>query len=73
MTDEHENEGNPTTAKKSVYYIIIETTEPVEDTEWQMNEVNELTEQMGRMIDFGATIWVDEVEYDDEANTSEED
>jgi hypothetical protein len=73
MTDEHENEGNPTTAKKAVYYIIIETTEPVEDTEWQMNEVNELTEQMGRMIDFGATIWVDEVEYDDEANTSEED
>ncbi len=69
MTDEHDN---PTTAKKAVYYIIIETTEPVEDTEWQMNEVNDLTEQMGRMIDFGANIWVDEVEYEDEADTNEE-
>ena len=69
MTNEHDN---PTTAKKAVNYIIIETTEPVEDTGWQMNEVNDLTEQMGRMIDFGANIWVDEVEYEDEADTSEE-
>jgi hypothetical protein len=71
MTDEHDNdEGNPVTAKKAVYYIIIEAHD-VEDTEFQVEEVTDLTEQLGRMLSFNGTVWLDEVEYDDD-NTNEE-
>jgi hypothetical protein len=71
MTDEADNdEGNPSTAKRATYYIIIEA-EDVEDTEFQVEEVNDLTEQLGRMLSFNGTVWLDEVEYDDD-NTNEE-
>lgn len=67
MTDEtpDNNEGNPSTAKKAYYYIIIEATD-VEDTEWQVDEVNDLTDQLGRMLSFNGTVWLDEVEYETE-------
>lgn len=71
MTDEHDNNPNPPTAKKAWYHIIIEATD-VEDTEWQAEEVTMLTEQMGNMIDFNASVWLDDVEYEtDEPNTPE--
>lgn len=71
MSDETDNdEGNPVTAKKAVYYIIIEAHD-VEDTEFQVEEVNDLTEQIGRMLSFNGTVWLDEVEYDDNTNEEE--
>jgi hypothetical protein len=71
MTDEHDNdEGNPITAKKAVYHIIIEAHD-VEDTEFQVEEVNDLTEQLGRMLSFNGTVWLDEVEYDENTNEEE--
>jgi len=71
MTDEHDNdEGNPTTSKKAVYHIIIEAHD-VEDTEFQVEEVNDLTEQLGRMLSFNGTVWLDEVEYDENTNEEE--
>ena len=72
MSDGHDDiidadyqEGNPPTAKKAFYYIIIEAND-VEDTEWQVQEVNELTEQIGRMLDFNATVWLDDVVYEED-------
>jgi len=71
MTDEHDNdEGNPITSKKAVYHIIIEAHD-VEDTEFQVEEVNDLTEQLGRMLSFNGTVWLDEVEYDENTNEEE--
>ena len=64
MTSPHEHEGNPPTAKKAVYYIIIETTQPVSDTEWQMDEVSDRVEQMTESLNFDANVWIDEVEYE---------
>lgn len=70
MSDRHDDildsdyQGdNPPTAKKAFYYIIIEAND-VEDTEWQVQEVNELTEEIGRMLDFNASVWLDEVTYE---------
>lgn len=54
---------NPHTAKKAVYHIIIEAHD-VEDTEFQVQEVSELTEQIGRMLSFNGTVWLDNVEYE---------
>ncbi len=72
MTDESDNnEGNPLTAKRAVYHIIIEAHD-VEDTEFQVEEVNDLTDQLGRMLSFNGTVWLDEVEYDEDADTSED-
>jgi hypothetical protein len=72
VTDEHDNdEGNPTTAKRAVYHIIIEASD-VEDTEFQVEEVNDLTEQLGRMLSFNGTVWLDEVEYDEDNTSTEE-
>ena len=69
--DEADNdEGNPSTAKKAVYHIIIEAHD-VEDTEFQVEEVNDLTEQLGRMLSFNGTVWLDEVEYDENTNEEE--
>ena len=71
MTDEADNdEGNPITSKKAVYHIIIEAHD-VEDTEFQVEEVNDLTEQLGRMLSFNGTVWLDEVEYDEDTNEEE--
>ena len=70
MTDETpgNNEGNPPTAKKAWYHIIIEADD-VEDTEWQVDEVTDLTEQWGRDLSFNASMWLDDVEYEtDEPN-----
>jgi hypothetical protein len=58
-----EPEDNPSTAKKAIYYIIIEAHD-VEDTEFQAEEVNELTEQIGQMLSFNGTVYLDEVEYE---------
>lgn len=58
-----DNEGNPGTAKKAIYHIIIEAHD-VEDTEFQVEEVNELTEQIGQMLSFNGTVWLDDVEYE---------
>jgi len=58
-----EEEGNPSTAKKAIYHIIIEAHD-VEDTEFQSEEVNELTEQIGQMLSFNGTVYVDDVEYE---------
>jgi len=72
VTDETDNdEGNPLTAKRVVYHIIIEAHD-VEDTEFQVEEVNDLTPQLGRMLSFNGTVWLDEVEYDEDADNSEE-
>lgn len=72
MTDEHDNtEGNPATAKKAIYHIIIEAHD-VEDTEFQVEEVTDLTDQLGRMLSFNGTVWLDEVEYEENADTSED-
>jgi hypothetical protein len=69
--DETDNdEGNPSTAKRATYYIIIEAHD-VEDTEFQVEEVNDLTEQLGRMLSFNGTVWLDEVEYDENTNEEE--
>jgi hypothetical protein len=71
MTDETDNdEGNPLTAKRATYHIIIEAHD-VEDTEFQVEEVTDLTEQLGRMLSFNGTVWLDEVEYDEETNEEE--
>ena len=71
MTDEHDNdEGNPVTAKRATYHIIIEAHD-VEDTEFQAEEVTDLTDQLGRMLSFNGTVWLQDVEYDDD-NTNEE-
>lgn len=71
MTDEADNdEGNPITAKRATYHIIIEAHD-VEDTEFQVEEVNDLTEQLGRMLSFNGTVWLDEVEYDENTNEEE--
>jgi hypothetical protein len=70
MTDEtpDNDEGNPPTAKKAYYHIIIEATD-VEDTDWQADEVTDLTDQLGRMLSFNGTVWLDDVEYEtDEPN-----
>ena len=58
-----DNEDNPGTAKKAIYHIIIEAHD-VEDTEFQVEEVNELTEQIGQMLSFNGTVWLDDVEYE---------
>ena len=58
-----EEEDNPSTAKKAIYHIIIEAHD-VEDTEFQAEEVNELTEQFGQMLSFNGTVYVDDVEYE---------
>jgi hypothetical protein len=71
VTDPTDNNPNPPTAKKAIYHIIIEATD-VDDTEWQVDEVNDLTEQLGRMLSFNGTVWLDEVEYDED-NTPTED
>ena len=71
MTDETDNdEGNPVTAKRATYHIIIEAHD-VEDTEFQAEEVTDLTDQLGRMLSFNGTVWLDEVEYDEETNEEE--
>ena len=56
-------EDNPSTAKKAIYHIIIEAHD-VEDTEFQAEEVNELTEQFGQMPSFNCTVYLDDVEYE---------
>jgi hypothetical protein len=56
-------EDNPSTAKKAIYYIIIEAHD-VEDTEFQAEEVNELTERIEQMLSFNGTVYLDEVEYE---------
>jgi len=61
MSDKEEDK--PSTAKKAIYYIIIEAHD-VEDTEFQAEEVNELTEQIGQMLSFNGTVYLDEVEYE---------
>ena len=61
MSDKEED--NPSTAKKAIYHIIIEAHD-VEDTEFQAEEVNELTEQIGQMLSFNGTVYLDEVEYE---------
>ncbi len=58
MIDE---EPNPGTAKKAIYHIIIEAHD-VEDTEFQAEEVTELTEQIGQMLSFNGTVWLDDTE-----------
>jgi hypothetical protein len=64
MTSKHEPEEHEGPAKKAVYYIVIEAHD-VEDTEFQVQEVSELTEQIGRMLSFNGTVWLDNVEYED--------
>lgn len=72
MTDETDNdEGNPLTAKRATYHIIIEAHD-VEDTEFQAEEVTDLTDQLGRMLSFNGTVWLQEVEYDDDITNEEE-
>jgi hypothetical protein len=61
MSDKEED--NPSTAKKAIYYIIIEAHD-VEDTEFQAEEVNELTERIEQMLSFNGTVHLDEVEYE---------
>jgi hypothetical protein len=61
MSDKEED--NPSTAKKAIYYIIIEAHD-VEDTEFQAEEVNELTERIEQMLSFNGTVYVDDVEYE---------
>ena len=58
-----EEEGNPSTAKKAIYHIIIEAHD-VEDTEFQAEEVTELTEQIGQMLSFNGKVWLDDTEYE---------
>ena len=58
-----EEEDNPSTAKKAIYHIIIEAHD-VEDTEFQSEEVNELTERIEQMLSFNGTVYVDDVEYE---------
>ena len=58
-----EPEDNPSTAKKAIYHIIIEAHD-VEDTEFQAEEVNELTERIEQMLSFNGTVYVDDVEYE---------
>jgi hypothetical protein len=58
-----EPEDNPSTAKKAIYHIIIEAHD-VEDTEFQAEEVNELTERIEQMLSFNGTVYLDEVEYE---------
>jgi hypothetical protein len=58
-----QEEDNPSTAKKAIYHIIIEAHD-VEDTEFQAEEVNELTEQIGQMLSFNGTVYLDDVEYE---------
>ena len=60
---QEEEEGNPGTAKKAIYHIIIEAHD-VEDTEFQAEEVTELTEQIGQMLSFNGTVWLDDTEYE---------
>ena len=72
MTDETDNdEGNPLTAKRATYHIIIEAHD-VEDTEFQAEEVTDLTDQLGRMLSFNGTVWLQDVEYDDDITNEEE-
>lgn len=71
MTDETDNNPNPDTAKKAIYYLIIETHD-VEDTDWQMDEINEITRTVNKLLPFGSDCWVEEVEYEtDEPNNPE--
>jgi hypothetical protein len=58
-----EPEDNPSTAKKAIYHIIIEAHD-IEDTEFQAEEVNELTERIEQMLSFNGTVYVDDVEYE---------
>ena len=71
MTDEHDNDPNPGTAKKAIYYIIIQTHD-VEDTDWEMQEINEITRTVQKMLPSMSECWVDEVEYEVDDNTNEE-
>ena len=74
MTDETDNNPNPLTAKKAWYYIIIETQD-VEDTDWQMDEINDITRTVSKLLPHGSECWVDDVVYEtdetDETNTPE--
>ena len=60
---QEEEEGNPSTAKKAIYHIIIEAHD-VEDTEFQAEEVTELTEQIGQLLSFNGKVWLDDTEYE---------
>lgn len=70
MTDETDNNPNPLTAKKAIYHIIIETHD-VEDTDWEMDEINEITRTVQKMLPSMSECWVDEVEYEVDSNTPE--
>lgn len=54
---------NSESAKKAFYHIIIEAHD-VEDTEFQVEEVNDLTAELGRMLSFNGTVWLDDVTYE---------
>ena len=58
-----EPEDNPKTSRVAVYHIIIEAHD-VEDTEFQVGEVNELTKQLVHMLSFDAKVWLNDVEYE---------
>ena len=60
---EEEEEGNPSTAKKAIYHIIIEAHD-VEDTEFQAEEVTELTERIEQLLSFNGKVWLDDTEYE---------
>ena len=60
---QEEEEGNPSTAKKAIYHIIIEAHD-VEDTEFQAEEVTELTERIEQLLSFNGTVWLDDTEYE---------
>ncbi len=57
----------PTRAQKQ---LLGQYTDVI-DTEFQVEEVTDLTEQLGRMLSFNGTVWLDEVEYDEETNEEE--
>lgn len=58
------DEGNPSRVDKAVYHIVIETVGPVEDTEFQVEEVSQITEQVANMLGFEANVWLEEAEYE---------
>ena len=60
---QEEEEGNPSTAKKAIYHIIIEAHD-VEDTEFQAEEVTELTERIEQLLSFNGKVWLDDTEYE---------
>lgn len=55
--------SNPKSVKKAFYHIIIEAHD-VEDTEFQVEEVNDLTNELGQMLSFNGTVWLDDVTYE---------